>query len=182
MIDPKLFKEYQNQLNETLEKICNKDLDLLYRLLIKKIKTKKKIFVCGNGGSAANANHIEIDLLNIKVPIDINSLNSNIPVITCISNDYGYENIFKKQLESKGRKGDLLILLSGSGNSKNIINVIKAAKKLDISTFGIFGFDGGKAIKLVKQKIHIKSKNMQVCEDIQMIIFHFISQILKKNS
>ena len=72
-------------------------------------------------------------------------------------------------------------MLSSSGNSKNIIKVIKAANKLGILTFGVFGFDGGSAIKLVKQKIHIKSKNMQICEDVQMIIFHFITQILNKS-
>ena len=107
MIDRKLFEEYQNQLFETLRKVDNKDLDLIYKLLLKKFKNKKRIFICGNGGSAANANHIEIDLLNNKIPLNINSLNSNMPVITCISNDYGYEHIYSKQIETKGKKGDL---------------------------------------------------------------------------
>ena len=169
------FTIYQTVLAETLKKIEPKDTNLLLSLLKKSSHKKKKIFICGNGGSAANANHIEIDLLNNKkLPINISSLNSNSSVITCLANDYGYENIFSKQIENKGKKGDLLILLSGSGNSKNIINAVKVANKLNINTFGIFGYDGGKAIKLVQNQIHINSFDMQICEDIQMILFHFV--------
>ena len=169
------FDSYQSVLVETLKKIEPKNINLLISLLKNSSNQKKKIFIFRNGGSAANANHIEIDLLNNKkFSIDISSLNSNSSVMTCLANDYGYENIFSKQIENKGKKGDLLILLSGSGNSKNIIKAVKVANKLNLNTFGIFGYDGGKAIKLVQNQIHINSFDMQICEDIQMILFHFV--------
>ncbi len=182
MINQNFFEEYKENLSSTLNKIKNRDLNLIIKILVAKLKSNKKIFICGNGGSAANANHIEIDLLNNNLPLNITSLNSNIPVITCIANDFGYENIFSKQIEIKAKRGDLLILLSGSGNSKNILKAIKTAKKIGINTFGLFGYSGGRAIKLAEKSIHIDSNNMQICEDVQMIIFHYITQILKKKS
>lgn len=178
-----MFDQYKQNLFEAIDRIKQEEIDILYETLNSFYLNKKRIFICGNGGSAANANHIEIDMLNIKVNglngFDIQSLNSNSPVITCIANDHGYHNIFSKQIEAKSKKNDLLILLSGSGNSSNIINAINFANSLELMTFGIFGFEGGEAIKLVKNKIHIPSNDMQICEDIQMIIFHHISQKFK---
>jgi D-sedoheptulose 7-phosphate isomerase len=140
---------------------------------------KKRIFICGNGGSGANSNHISNDLMlgfKKKIGFPIISLSSNIAKISCIANDIGYEKIFSNQLKVIGQKKDLLIILSGSGNSKNIINVVEQAKKMKICTFELIGYDGGRVKKKLDDYIHFKTNNMQICEDMQMIVMNFVLQ------
>ena len=100
--------------------------------------------------------------------------------MTCLANDTGYENIFKYQLKSKAKKGDLLIVLSGSGNSKNVLEALIYANKNQINTFSILGYDGGKCKKISKNFIHINVNDMQISEDMQLVIFHMCMKILSK--
>lgn len=149
-------------------------------------KNKKNIFFCGNGGSAGNANHLANDFLFgagkfNKCGIRVESLASNTSVITCLANDIGYDEIFSEQLRVKGNKDDILILLSGSGNSSNIIKAIETADKLKIRTFAILGFDGGKAKKLVQYPIHFNINDMQISEDMQLIVGHICMKYLSVN-
>ena len=121
---------------------------------------KRNIYLCGNGGSGANANHIANDLLygvgfnretgDYKLGMRVESLVSNPGVITCLANDINYENIFAKQIEIKGNVDDLLIVLSGSGNSPNILKAIEVGNQKKLKTFAIVGFDGGKCKKWKK--------------------------------
>ena len=97
-----------------------------------------------------------------------------------MANDIGYENIFSEQIKVKGVGGDLLIVLSGSGNSKNVINAIKEAKKNKLDTFAILGFDGGKCKKILKDYIHYNVDDMQISEDMQMIVLNMCIQKLMK--
>ena len=127
-------KNYLNKLTRTLRQNKSKEIYSLYNSILQTWKKNKTVFICGNGGSAANANHIANDLSiaavrNSKRGLKVESLGSNLAVITCIANDYGYEKIFSEQLKNKASKDDLLLVLSGSGNSKNILNAIKQAKK-----------------------------------------------------
>ena len=152
--DHKLVDQYSKRLIETIKQNKYDEINSLYKQLFSAWKNKKTIYICGNGGSAGNANHIANDLIfaagkKNKKGLKVESLASNPAILTCLANDIGYENIFSEQLKVKGAKGDLLILLSGSGNSKNIINAVKMAKKLDILTFAILGFNGGKCKKLL---------------------------------
>ena len=152
---------------------------------------KNNIFVCGNGGSGANANHIANDLLygvgfnretgKHALGMRVESLVSNPGVITCLANDINYENVFSKQIEIKGNKNDLLIALSGSGNSKNIINAIQIANEKGLKTTAIVGFDGGKCKQIANKSIHSKLSDMEIAEDIQMIIFNTCKQWLINN-
>ena len=143
-------------------------------------RERKKIFICGNGGSAANANHIANDFIfgaRIKNKgFNIESLSSNEAVITCIANDTGYENIYAYQLNAKACKDDILIVLSGSGNSKNILEAIDSAKKIGMETFAILGFNGGQCKKIVDNAIHFNVNDMQISEDLQLIVFHMCMQ------
>jgi D-sedoheptulose 7-phosphate isomerase len=114
---------------------------------------------------------------------NIEALPANTSVITCLANDIGYENIYSEQLRVKGSRGDILIVLSGSGNSKNILNVLKIAKKIGIKSYAILGYDGGKAKKLADIALHFKVNDMQIAEDIQIIISHLLMKLFnKKNS
>ncbi len=150
----------------------------------------KQVFICGNGGSAANAIHIANDLiygvgacgLGEKIPgIKVEALSSNSGVLTCIANDTGYENIFSYQLDVKANPNDLLIVLSGSGNSANIINALLKAKEKKLRSFAIVGFDGGKCLNKADKVIHFKVNDMQLSEDLQLIVAHICMQWLSRH-
>ncbi len=129
----------------------------------------------------ANAMHIANDL---TYPITkqkgkglrIHALGSNPSTASCIANDEGYDQIFAYELAVQAEAGDLLIVLSGSGNSSNIIEALKTASDIGVKTYGILGFDGGRALEMVDIPIHIKVNDMQIAEDIQMICFNMITQ------
>ena len=180
-----LTEQYISRLIQVIKTDKNKEINLLYNQILKTWKNKKTIYVCGNGGSAGNANHIANDLIfaagkKNKKGIKVESLASNPSIITCLANDIGYENIFSEQIRVKGAKGDLLIVLSGSGNSKNVIKAIKEAKKNKLDTFAILGFDGGMCKKIVKNYIHYEVSDMQISEDLQMIVLNICIQELMK--
>ncbi len=182
-----LVSNYKKKLSEIIKNLDTNKIKQLSSLISKKSKSKKTIFVCGNGGSAGNANHIANDFVygvggKRGIGMNMISLSANQSVITCLANDCGYENIYSEQIKVSGKPGDLLILLSGSGNSKNIINAIKSAKKMKINTFGIFGYNGGKSKKIVDEYIHTAVNDMQISEDMQLVIFHMCMQLLKKRN
>jgi D-sedoheptulose 7-phosphate isomerase len=144
---------------------------------------RKQLFICGNGGSAGNAIHLANDFIyGIRdsggIGIKVTALPANPSVITCLANDAGYEKIFSEQLKTLANKGDILIALSGSGNSKNIIEAIEIAKKMGFKTYDIVGFVGGIAKKIADRSIHSNVADMQIAEDTQLIIGHVVMQIL----
>jgi D-sedoheptulose 7-phosphate isomerase len=144
---------------------------------------KRSVFLCGNGGSAANANHWANDLIygagkNGRGGIRAHSLSANTSVLMCLANDTGYENVFSGQLDVLASPGDLLITLSGSGNSPNILRAIESGNRLGLETWAIVGFDGGAALKLAKHSIHFSNADMQASEDLQMVVCHIVTQLL----
>ena len=180
-----IIYNYQESLIRLFDKNFENKLLKLSNLILKTIKKNKKILLCGNGGSAANCNHIENDFLCVlprykKYKLNIRSLASNPANITCLANDFSYNKIFSKQISALGKSGDLLIVLSGSGNSKNIVEAIKFAKKIRMNTFSIVGYNGGECKKISNNFLHLKINDMQVCEDLQLIIFHICLRYLLK--
>lgn len=152
-------------------------------------ESKNQLFICGNGGSAANAIHIANDLhyglaqsvKSQKYGMKSDALPANTAIITCLANDTGYENIFSNQLRVKASKNDLLVVLSGSGNSENIVNALKVSNEIGLNNYAVLGFDGGECKKIAKNIIHVPVSDMLVSEDIQMIIFNICFQwIVKK--
>jgi D-sedoheptulose 7-phosphate isomerase len=130
--------------------------------------TKSHVFICGNGGSAANANHWANDLLygaakGGRGGVRAHSLSANTSVLMCLANDTGYDNIFSGQLDVLASPGDILIALSGSGNSPNILRAIELGNRIGRETWAIVGFEGGKA--LAKHAIHFPISDMQIAED-----------------
>lgn len=183
-------KNYLNSLDncfteEKIEKVHN-----LADNLVLAWKDNKKIFICGNGGSAGNAIHIANDFIygagacgeSPRVPgLNVEALTANSAVLTCLANDTGFENIFSHQLEVKAEVRDILIVLSGSGNSANVVNAIKKGNLIGMETFAIVAFNGGECKKVAKNPIHFETKDMQIAEDIQLVIGHLCMQWLSKN-
>jgi len=155
------------------------NVDILVNDIVLCWKRKKRVFLCGNGGSASNANHLANDLLYGASPgngngVNAVSLSSNASVMTCISNDISYDEVFSYQLSVMAGKGDLLIVFSGSGNSRNILKAIEKGRKIGMKTFGILGYSGGRAKRLLDVPIHFKINDMQIAEDCQQIVGHMI--------
>tara|TARA_Y100001978_G_C23702965_1_gene442491 strand:+ start:5871 stop:6479 length:609 start_codon:yes stop_codon:yes gene_type:complete len=174
-----LFNSFDDEVFEKIE--------ILSSLLLSAWENNRKIFICGNGGSGANSIHIANDFLYgvgatgegpILPGLSIESLVANQAVITCLSNDIGYENIFSYQLKVKASKNDILIVLSGSGNSKNILNAIKFANANNIYSFALLAFDGGECKNVINDYIQINENNMELAEDSQMIIFNICKKYL----
>lgn len=149
-------------------------------------RTGRRVFVCGNGGSGANAVHLANDFL---YPVSktkgsglrITALTANAAVVTCLANDEGYDEVFAMQLAVEASAGDVLLALSGSGNSPNILRAIEQAKQLGVKSYAIVGFDGGKAKALADVGIHVGGHDMQIAEDMQTIIGHALMQWLYGN-
>lgn len=149
-------------------------------------RSGRQVFLCGNGGSAGNAVHLANDLLYgiSKVRgsgLRVNALPANSSVLTCLANDEGYDEIFSLQLAVQARADDVLIVLSGSGNSANIVKALEQAKALEMRTYAILGYSGGKAKALADVAIHFPVDDMQISEDMQLIAGHMIMQWLYQN-
>ena len=177
-------KDYLNNLFLVSKKLDQRKLNIVTNLIEKKINSNSKIFVCGNGGSAAIANHYVCDfskLLKENTNLNPNfySFSSNIEMITAIANDISYDDIFIHQASTFMSKKDLLIILSSSGSSKNILKVANYCNKNKIDVVGICGFNGGKLSKKIKNIIKIHSKNYGMIEDITHMIMHIFLQFLK---
>lgn len=176
--------DYFDELNKSFDKKARDNLKKIVIFLEKNYKSKNNIFVCGNGGSAAIANHFECDHKKIlsdtkKINPRIISLCSNNALITAISNDFSYYQVFEKQLEYLGNKNDILITISSSGNSENIINVIKFAKKKSIKVISFTGFNGGRSKKICNLNLHVNSNNYGVIENLHHAYMNIISQYIK---
>lgn len=171
------FTNYINELINIQKSINFEKVEILSEKVKLQLKNNKKIFIAGNGGSSYNSSHFVTDWFKFSENYSsslVFSLSDNVGLITAYANDNSYENIFSEQIKKLMCKDDLLIVLSGSGNSKNLINAVNLTNKMGISSFGILGFDGGNLKNICSDFIHIKSFDMQFCEDIQIQIGHYI--------
>ena len=145
-----------------------------------------QVFLCGNGGSAGNAIHLANDFLygvakSSGAGMRVTALSANAAVLTCLANDVGYDRIYSEQLAVQGRPGDLLIALSGSGNSPNILHALECAKRKGMKTCAILGYSGGRAKELADVSIHFAVNDMQIAEDMQLVVGHMLMQWLYTN-
>jgi D-sedoheptulose 7-phosphate isomerase len=146
----------------------------------------RQLFICGNGGSAGNAIHLANDFLygiakGNGPGLHVSALPANSSVITCLANDIGYDRIFSFQLSVKARKDDVLLVLSGSGNSPNIIKALEQAAQTGMRTYAILGYNGGKAKAMADVPIHFAIDDMQISEDLQIVVGHMVMQWLCAN-
>lgn len=184
----KNFNLKKNRLIEAL-KILNNDIisiDDIIDNIVHHISIGGKILLCGNGGSAADAQHLAAEFLVRlrphvdRKPIAALSLAMDTSTITACGNDYSFEKLFSRNLEALSNKNDILIVISTSGNSKNILNVLMTAKKLKIFSIGLLGNNGGKAKKLCNKSIVVKSKNTATIQESQIFLGHYIFEEVEK--
>ena len=178
------YEHYRDLFHKTLNALNLKDLTKISKLIENKMIKNRNIFVAGNGGSASVANHFLCDFSKgiklsskKKIKPKIISLANSLELITAISNDLSYEEIFSFQLENFAKKDDLLITFSCSGNSKNIINAVKLAKKMKLKIICVSGF--GKKNKIADLCINLNCKNYGITEDIFSYIMHTTSQFIR---
>ena len=182
------FINYISKLTNVLKNEHFIELEQITKFLEKNIKLKKKIFVCGNGGSASISNHFLCDFnkgiknsSNKRLIPRVISLANSIDLITAIANDMDYSQIFSYQLENYSEKGDILIVISCSGNSKNIINATKYAIKNGLNIISFIGFGNNKFMKNSSNYyINLKTKNYGITEDVFQAMMHMTSQYLRQ--
>ncbi|MCX7748466.1 MAG: SIS domain-containing protein [Clostridia bacterium] len=145
----------------------------------------QQVFIMGNGGSASTASHFACDLgkgtiVEGKKRFRVMSLNDNMALITAFSNDYGYEHVFSEQLKNLVQRNDVIIAISATGNSMNVLRAVEYAKDRQAYVIAFLGFNGGKLKKMANEYIHVENYNYGQVEDIHMLLSHMISQCLKE--
>jgi len=175
------LKTYKAQLIDRIKNISAEVMSNIVLELIRASENKNRVFVLGNGGSAATASHIVNDFgAGLKrrdiLCLDIVSLSDNIATVTALSNDIGYDEIYIKQLEGIIKKNDILMAISCSGDSENIIRAARYAKKNNAIVIGLTGFNGGKLKKLSDINYHVQTKHGEygLVEDVHMIFDHIL--------
>jgi D-sedoheptulose 7-phosphate isomerase len=180
------FAEYADRLRAVLLATDWSGVAQLGEELLDCWKTRRQVFLCGNGGSAGNAIHLANDFLygisrQKGSALRVTALPANSSVLTCLANDEGYAQIFSLQLAVLANRGDVLIALSGSGNSPNIVKVLEQAREMGVKSYAILGYTGGKAKELADVPLHFPVDDMQISEDLQLIAGHMVMQWLYKN-
>ena len=180
--------EIKNYLNDEIEIIKNIDIDAINSAMNLLEETRDKgttVYVFGNGGSAALASHIQNDLNKgvsegLTKKYNVCCLCDNFATVMAIANDDCYENIFYSQLENRLKVGDIVIAISGSGNSKNVIKAVEYAKSKGNKVISFTGYDGGKLKPLSDISLHAPINNMQIAEDVHTIFNHVMMFVLCK--
>ncbi len=174
-------KDYLSRVSEEIAKLDSGAVETLSDLIEERYETGKFVFIIGNGGSGANASHLCEDLAKCTLRdfenqrrLKVLSLNDNVPWITAIANDINYEGIFAEQLKNLASPGDLLLAISGSGNSPNILKAVDWANKNGLTTHGITGFDGGKLKRLAQHNLHVAVDDMGMVESLHQVVFHWL--------
>ena len=177
------FTGYASRLQGVLATTDWSKVSLLASDMLRCWREKRQVFLCGNGGSAGNAIHLANDFLygvakKTGGGIRVQALSANPAVMTCLGNDVGYEHIFSEQLAVQAQAGDVLIALSGSGNSSNIVRTIEQAKGMGVKSYAVLGFSGGKCKEIADVAIHFPVNDMQLSEDLQLVVGHMLMQWL----
>jgi D-sedoheptulose 7-phosphate isomerase len=177
------IKNYIELEINTLRQLDVEQIDAALNLLNETRQRKGRIYICGNGGSATTASHFQNDFNKgvseyIEVPFRFHCLNDNVATIMAIANDIGYEEVFRFQLRGNLEPGDILVAISGSGNSKNVINAVEYAKAQGNKIIGLTGYSGGKLKELSDISLHVPVQSMQVTEDVHMVFDHLMMSVL----
>lgn len=188
MISAKGFaRSYVAELTKVLGEIQADSISEVISILIDSYRRRCRVFVIGNGGSAATASHMAVDLgktVLADAPPDaerfnVTALTDNVPWITAIANDINYDAVFSEQLRNLVSAGDLVIAITGSGNSPNIVHGVQTARALGAATVAFLGFDGGQVRDIVDHFVLIPSNDYGYIEDAHLVLNHMITGYLK---
>lgn len=190
----KILKEFTDRIKWEIEESVKVEVKMLedeklmrsifevVDLIIHRLTMGHKIILCGNGGSAADAQHFAAELVSkfrkIRKPFPAISLTTNTSILTALGNDFSFDDIFKRQIEAIGKPQDVLIAISTSGKSKNIINAVKYADENGIFTVGFTGKDGGELAKLCKIVVKVPSSSTPRIQEMHMLLFHTVCSII----
>ena len=178
-----LINNYISELKETLDNLDRKEITQLAEILENSRQNGNKVFIFGNGGSGSTASHFACDI-NKGVAFGkekrhrIIALTDNIPTMLAYSNDLSYDDVFVEQLKNFIEPGDVVIGISGSGNSKNVIKAIEFANEQRNITIGITGYEGGRLRQLATLSVNANRNDMQISEDVHMILVHLMMKML----
>ena len=185
--------DYRNQIKDYLkhevETIQHLDIDQInaaLNLLLETFEKGNTVYVFGNGGSSSTASHFQNDFNkgvseHTEKKFNLLCLNDNVATVMAVANDIGFEEVFRFQLQGHIRPGDVVMAISGSGNSKNVINAVEYAKQQGNKIIGLTGFGGGKLRELSDVSLHAPINSMQVTEDIHMIFDHLMMSVFYKS-
>ncbi len=174
---------------ETKEKILSDDklievINKVAEQIINAFRNNKQVLFCGNGGSAADAQHIASELTGRffidRLPLNAEALHCNTSYLTSVSNDYSFDEVYARLVKAKGKKGDILIGISTSGNSKNIIKALETANELEMITIAMTGESGGTMKDKCKYLINIPSQNTPRIQESHIMIGHIICEIVEE--
>jgi D-sedoheptulose 7-phosphate isomerase len=178
------LSEYVTQYLDGLKKIIDEmpadKIESMGEILFQAYRHNKQVFIFGNGGSAATASHMACDLGKNTIGPNrprfrVMSLNDNMPLLSALANDVGYDRVFAEQLVNLVRPGDVLIAISGSGRSPNIIEAMRYARERAATVIALLGFDGGEAIELADEYVLVPSSEYGPIEDLHMILDHILT-------
>ena len=176
--------EYLKRLEGAVQALPRERMNELGETLFRAYRNNKQVFLLGNGGSSSTSSHMAADLAKNTIGPNmkrfrIMSLNDNPAIITALANDLGYENVFSEQLTNLVQAGDLLIVVSASGNSPNVLKAMRYARTRSAEVVGLLGFDGGEAAELADLALIVPSNHYGVVEDVHLIINHILVDYFK---
>ena len=180
---PYSVENYREELGRTLNRMDASAINRAIEMIRATWMADKQIFTCGNGGSASTASHYITDwgkmaCLATGRPLRGYCLNDNIGMLTAYGNDFSYAETFAKSVENYARPGDLVIVVSGSGNSKNVVLALESAHRVGAATLAVCGYDGGAVRRLARHAVWCPSFDMQLCEDAHLVFGHMVMKAL----
>jgi len=180
------FGAYADEVARAARSVEPAALDRAAAILLEAYTRGARVFACGNGGSAAIANHLQCDhVKGVRTTTDLTprvvSLSANVELITAIANDMTYDDVFTYQLQSQSGPGDVLIAVSSSGRSANIVRALTWARDHDLRTIALTGFDGGGAKAVAEVTIHVDGTNYGIVEDLHQAIMHGLAQYIRQS-
>lgn len=179
----KRIEAYLEEEKRILDMLSREEINDVMNVLEKARLEQRRIFTCGNGGSASTASHMGSDFnkgisMKMDVRYDLECLSDNVPMMMAVANDISYDDIFVMPLKNKFKTGDVVIGISGSGNSENVIRAVEYANENGGETIAFTGYSGGKLKTIAKHGVHVNVDNMQIVEDIHLVLNHMMMYIL----
>jgi len=180
------IKTYLEHEIDTLKALDVNEINAALNLLLETFENGNTVFVFGNGGSSATASHFQNDFNkgvseHTKKKFNFQCLNDNVATVMAVANDIGFEEVFRFQLVGHMKPGDVVLAISGSGNSKNVLNAVEYAKSQGGKVIGLTGFGGGKLKELSDVSLHVPVNSMQITEDIHMVFDHLMMSIFYRD-